>query len=117
MYMRMIMVEDENHWNEHIRLVSSFGKMSSGTMYIAFANPVIPDRLFPETLKFEKDTAEADILLENVLSGKDVTCIFIENKLVWANVGLEFKAPDKYKSIMEYTKAYYDLMKTIEEDK
>jgi len=115
--MKLIIVKNKSRWNEHIRLVSGFGLMDQGSIYISFTTPELPDFIFPQQLCFPKDSAESDIVAENILSGKDVTCIFIDNQLVWANSGLEFKDnSNKYKLIKEFIKAYYDLKKTIEED-
>ncbi len=117
MYMKLIIVKNRSRWNEHIKLISSFGLMDQGSIYMAFATPELPEYLFPQQLCFPKDFAESDIVAENILSGKDVTCIFIDNKLVWANSGLEFKDnSNKYKLIKEFIEAYYDLKKTIEEE-
>jgi hypothetical protein len=91
--------------------------MDQGSIYIVFGSPELPEYIFTQQLCFPRDSYESYVIAKNILDGKDATAIFIENKLVWANAGLEFKVTDKYKSIMEYIEAYYDLMKTIKEEK
>ena len=118
MYIKLIIVKNKSRWNEHIKLVSSFGLMDQGSIYISFTLPKLPEYIFPQQLYFPRDSAESDIVAENILSGKDVTCIFIDNKLVWANGGLTFKDnSNRYKLINDFIKAYYELKEEIEEDK
>ena len=110
MYMKLIIVKNKSRWNQHIRLVSSFGLMDQGSIYIVFGSPELPEYIFTQQLCFPRDSYESHVIAKNILDGKDATAIFIDNTLVWANEGLTSKDnKNRYSSIDDFVKAYYKL--------